>query len=135
MEEVVRILQELRSGKVHLKREFAEVCKRLGLPRIRVYAPAVMFPGVRSGWRINSRTGEIFDGNIAFEHHFAYVLTKRKDAIKHIWFLAPRLGTMIICTQEDREGIPLERWDPEADLYMYEREGEGFHDPFEHANN
>lgn len=135
MEEVIRLLQELRSGKMHLKREFAEACKRLGLPRVRIYAPAVMFPGVRSGWRINPRNGEIFHGNIFHETHLAYVLTKRNDAIQHIWFLVPSLGKMMVCTQEDRNGIPLEQWDPKADLYMFEREGESCMDPFERANN
>ena len=99
MQEVIRQLRELRAAAGVTDEQFhnfVKLCDELKVPQVTIFAP----------------TG--YEGWYQMQH--AYVFTERKDAHECIWYFSPRSGLMIY-DRDGKNGVPLDQWDPQADLF------------------
>lgn len=101
MEQAIRLLRELRASASATEGQvdrFLQTCRELKLPRVTIFVP------VEQGW---------------WDMQGAYVFTKRTDAHEFIWHYSGSSG-LKVWDREGQHGVPLNEWDPEADLFVHD---------------
>lgn len=108
--------KEQEESREALYSAFLEKAREANAPTIKVFVPS----DAAAGW---------------WEVHYAYLFTEREDYRDFCWILSYTHGMCVLDTRvtDREEWVPLEKWDPTADLYCYRYYGGTNMSPREHV--